>query len=157
GAYVARPGRTWDAYQDLFDSKSGNPYPDNTRPVGYDATAYTTWQVSIDAATTVAPAAGRLLAACGLLAPDALPRELFVDADTAADPYLNASRGDVAAGLEALYDYALATPYSADALSVHRVVQDAARRTAPDDTLAFVARTLRRAFPDPTAPTTWPV
>ncbi|HEY1282290.1 MAG TPA: FxSxx-COOH system tetratricopeptide repeat protein [Acidimicrobiales bacterium] len=160
-AYVARPGRTWPAYLALFDQKSTNPYPDNTRPVGYEATAYTTWQVSIAAASATAPLAGRLLAACGFLAPDAIPINLFTDPDpdpdpdTAATPYLDGTVADVYAGFDALYDYALATPHG-DTLSVHRVVQDAARRTAPTDTLAFIARTLRRVFPDPNDPATWP-
>ncbi len=48
GAYVARhEGRSFAGYLKLFDDAKGNPFPDGTRPLGYQATAYTTWQVSI--------------------------------------------------------------------------------------------------------------
>ena len=153
-SFVARPGRTWASYSRLLNEASETS-ASATGSVGHEATATTTSRVSIAAANGAAPLAGHLLAACGFMASDAIPVDLFVDRAAVTDPYLAATVNEVEGGLDALYDHALATPHTGT-LSVHRVVQAAARDRAPVDALDFVARTLCRHFPDPEVPANWP-
>ena len=73
-AWVERsPTRDFAQFADRFDDASQEAFPDGTRPIGYDATAVTTWRVSIDAAAEEAPAARRLMTMLGFIAPDPLP------------------------------------------------------------------------------------
>lgn len=66
---------TWARYLGLLDDVSKNPFPDGTAPLGYERTTWDTIQISIDAATTIAPLAERVWQILGWLAPEALPVE----------------------------------------------------------------------------------
>jgi hypothetical protein len=55
-AWVTRaPYRRFARYLGLFDDAAKEPFPPELQPLGYDATAFTTWRVSIDAATKGSP------------------------------------------------------------------------------------------------------
>ena len=119
-------------------------FPDTTGPLDRDDTAETTWQISIDAATLEAPAARQVMAILGHLAPDPLPITWLTD--TADDPYLDTTPEAIGDALDALYGYSL-VDLTRDAVTVHRVVQYAARRSAPADAAAAAIRLLRRQSP----------
>lgn len=155
GAVVARPSRTWAAYSRLFtETAETAPVEGAARPVGHEATAAITTRVAITFANAAAPLAGHVLAACGFLASDAIPTDMFLDRAAVSDPYLDANLNEVESALDALYDHALATPDDG-ALGVHPLVQAAARDRAPEGALDFVARTLCRHLPDPEVATNW--
>ena len=132
-AWVERaPNRRFARYVALFDDASAEPFPDGTRPLGYDHTAATAWRVSIAAAATEAPCAPRVLAVLGFLAPDPLPCDWLRALARSADGYLAANDDEVDEGLAALHDYSLVEIGTDDTVSVHRLVQAAsAPRRAP--------------------------
>jgi len=158
-AWVERvPNRRFSHYVDLFDSVSGEPFPDGTRPLGYEHTAATAWRVSIDAATAEAPCAARLLGVLGFLGPDDLPCGWVRALAEAGDAYLDATAADVDAGFAALHGYSLAEVSGSDTVGVHRVVQAAARRIAAAGAAGCAIALLRaQADGDAQSPLQWPV
>ena len=154
GAYVAySPLRSFAAYLDLLDEVDGDPFVDG-RPLDYQATATTTWRVSIDATARRAPVAPKIMAAFAYLAPAPIPIACFVD--LADHPYLAATVAAVTAAIDELYAYSLIT-IEHQAISVHRVVRDAARRPGDPAAARFVVDALRRVHPEDVArPGTWP-
>ena len=154
GSVMDHPKRTWRAYSRAFNEvrSAGGP---GDRAVGHEATAATTTRISLHGATADSPLAPRLAAACGFLAGDEVPFDLFADQTVAADPFLHASVSQVRSALDTLCDYAIAVPQGGS-LRFHPIVQDVAREAGPPDTLDFVARTLRHHFPDPDQRDAWP-
>lgn len=155
-AWVARvPNRTFAAFVELLDDVTAEPFPAATRPSRYTDTASTTWQVSITAAYKEAPLARRLLEGLAFLAPESLPCEWLVD--LADDPYLDsAGPNAVNTGLDALHVYWLARRTAQDTVTVHRVVQDAIRRRAPQAAAEFAIHLLSRQAPmDPADNSHW--
>ncbi len=136
------PNRRFARYRELFDDAGKDPFPDGTRPTGYDATAFSTWRVSVAAAKAEAPPAERLLWALAYFAPDRIPLRYFEGESVAADRYLGATSAEVEAALAALHGYSL-VDLGADSLSVHRVVQASALRTGDREAAAFAIRVLR--------------
>ena len=148
------PKRSWRAYSRAFNEVRSEGGPGD-RAVGHEATAATTTRISLDGATADAPLAPRLAAACGFLAGDEVPFDLFANQAVAADPFLHASVSQVRSALDTLCDYAIAVPQGGS-LRFHPIVQDVARDAGPADTLDFVTRTLRHHLPDPSQPAAWP-
>ena len=157
-AWVERvPNRRFRRYVELFDDAAAEPFPAGTRPVGYEHTAATAWRVSIDAATAEAPCAGRLLAVLGFLGPDDLPCVWMRDLADAGDIYLSATGVEVDEGFAALHGYSLAEVSATDTVSVHRVIQAAARRGAPSGAAGCAISLLRsQADGDAGNPLRWP-
>jgi tetratricopeptide (TPR) repeat protein len=149
GSWVARaPTRQFSRYLELLDDASKEPFPDGTRPLGYDATAVTTWRVSIEAAAVDAPLAAKLMQVLGFFAPHPLPLEWLVDKAVVQDPLLNCTADQVTDALVALHDYSLAQ-LGSDTLRIHRVIQQAARRTSDTGAALLairIARTQLDAF-----------
>lgn len=142
-AWVARvPNRRFAQWVELFDEAAGEPFPEVTRPVDYDATAATTWKVSIDAAVDEAGLAGRLLEGISFLSSGSVPIA-WVRA-RAQDPHLGGAGTPEAvdAGIDALHGYSLVDVHPDDAISVHSVVQAAARRGASATAFTFASRCL---------------
>ena len=158
-AWVERvPNRRFSHYVDLFDSVSGEPFPDGTRPLGYEHTAATAWRVSIDAANAEAPCAARLLGVLGFLGPDDLPCGWVRALAEAGDAYLDATEAAVDAGFAVLHGYSLAEVSGSDTVGVHRVVQAAARRSAAAGAAGCAIALLRaQANGDARIPLRWPV
>lgn len=136
-----KPNRRFLRWVELYDEAAEKAFPDGTRPVGYEHTAATAWRISIAAAAERSPLAPRLLGAVGHLAPEDIAIQWLRDA--AGDPYLDgATPDDVDAAVDALDDYDLVTIRPDDALDVHRIIHDIARRTAPAGADAFAIRAL---------------
>lgn len=141
--WVARaPTRRFSRYLELLDDASKEPFPDGTRPLGYDATAVTTWRVSIEAAAVDAPLAAKLMQVLGFFAPDALPLEWLADKAVVQDPLLKCTADQVTDALVALHDYSL-VQLGSDTLRIHRVIQQAARRMS-DTGVALLAIRIAR-------------
>lgn len=141
-AWVSRaPTRTFDQFCGLYDDALV-PMSDDTRPIGYEHTVATTWQVSVAAATQEAPQAGHLLAVLSFLAPTELPCAWL--RDRAGHPFLEAAdETAIDAALVALHSYALVTLKAGDpgelddTVVVHPVIQAATRRVAFPDAAGF--------------------
>jgi tetratricopeptide (TPR) repeat protein len=155
-AWVDRmPSRRFDDFARLFDDAARDPFPRRTRPLDYEETASTTWQVSITAASDEAPIAERLMFALVSFAPEDLPCQWL--RDRADDPYLTADVDEVDEALEALHGYSLIRIDAADNATVHRVVQQVTRRNVPPETVGFAIRILRSQVPEDTEDvSSWP-
>ena len=82
-ALVARtPERRFARFVELYDDREGDPFPDGTRPAGYEHTATTTCTVSVTAANDEAPLAERALQVLSFLAPEPLPTQWLRDMGT---------------------------------------------------------------------------
>ena len=158
-AWVERtPNRRFARYVTLFDNASAEPFPEGTRPLGYDHTAATAWRVSVAAAAAEAPCAPRVLAVLGFLGPDNLPCNWLRELAGEGDAYLAATAAEVDEGLAALHDYSLVELSPVDTVSVHRVVQGAARRGAPPEAPRAALALLRgQADGDAYDPARWPI
>ncbi|MCA1702267.1 MAG: tetratricopeptide repeat protein [Actinobacteria bacterium] len=157
-AWVERaPNRRFAHYVELYDDAAAEPFPDGTRPLGYEHTAETAWRVSVEAAAAEAACAERMLSVLGFLGPEALPCAWIRSWAGAGDAYLNASPAEVEEGLVALHGYSLAELGADDTVSVHRVVQATARRRAPADAAGCALRLLRaQTDGDASNPARWP-
>ncbi len=158
-AWVERaPNRRFGQYTRLFDDAAAEPFPEGTRPLGYEHTAATAWRVSVDAATSEAPCARRLLAVLGFLGSDGLPCAWLRARAEAGDPYLHATPVELDDALVALHGYSLVELTGADTISVHRVVQAAARREAASGAAGCAISLLRaQADGEPRNVPHWPV
>ena len=156
GAWVARnPSRTWHAYRELFDRADRDPFPGATRPSGYDATATTTWQVSITTAVAESAIAPKILAAASFLSPDGIPLDLFVSEGSGSDAYLAVPDFEIADALDVLHGYSL-IDIATDSFSVHRIVQHASRRVDDVHAFEFMVRRLADELPHETSrPEAW--
>jgi tetratricopeptide (TPR) repeat protein len=135
--------------RDLFDS-----HPE----LSYAQTVASTWKASIQAATRSAPLAADVLEMAAHLAPDAIPKSLFLVFVDARTPI---GRKRLADALNVLARFSLAT-VDGESVSVHRLLQ----KTIRDDTTAREDRTaalhgltaLDKAFPDDVRlPLMWPL
>jgi tetratricopeptide (TPR) repeat protein len=129
-SWVARaPTRRFSRYLQLLNDVSKEPFPHETRPLGYTATAASTWRISIEAAVAEAPVAEKLMNVLGFFAPEALPVKWLVDEAIAGSEILHCTTEQIDDALVALNDYSL-LQLGSDTLSIHRVVQDSSRRTS---------------------------
>ena len=157
-AWVAQvPNRRFARFVELYDDASHDPFPDGTRPAGYEHTVTTTWRVSAAAAAETAALADQVMAILGFLAPDNISCSWL--RDMADDAYFGrASEGMIHDSLDALHMYSLMSFTPADTVSIHRVVQAVVRRDAPATAESAAIRVLHRQLPaDPVSPTSWAV
>lgn len=151
-SWVSRaPTRRFSRYLKLLDDAAKDPYPDGTRPHGYAETALTTWRVSVEAAAAEIPISEHLMWALGYFAPDNLPLEYLATDDIAGQDYLGTTPDIVEDALVMLHRYSL-IELSDSSLSVHRVVQDAARRSGDDAAADLAAHVLRAQAPGRSQP-----
>ena len=132
GAYMEATETPLADYLQLLETRStallAYATDDETRSVA------ATWEPSFQKLRERAPTSADLLSVAAFLAPEDLPRDLFVGNDTLPErlsPLSDAlAFGDA---LAALARYSLITP-TADAFAVHRLVQDTTRdrMTVPD-------------------------
>jgi hypothetical protein len=158
GAYMEATETPLTDYSTLLDAHGmallGHAIDDETRTVA------TTWEPSFRLLRERTPAAAALLTAAAFLAPDDIPRRLFVDNQQL--PERLCELGDALAfgdALVALVRYSLITP-TGDAFAVHRLVQDIARDRMSDADQRSWTETaialLDAAFPfDDNDPSTW--
>jgi hypothetical protein len=160
-AAYCQTGTTFAAYHELLAGLPARELFDFDDPaeLSYAQTVASTWKPSIQAATTDAPLAARVLAMAAHLAPESIPTRLF-NILLGDDSTLEIKR--LRDALNALSRYSLAT-LDRDNLSVHRLVQ----KTVRDETLSLhddIAATdalasVDMAFPslnDTALPASWP-
>jgi tetratricopeptide (TPR) repeat protein len=152
------PARTFARFVALYDDASVEPFPDGTRPSGYDHTASTTWRVSLASAGSQTSLAPKMLALLAFLAPDDLPCQWV--RDLAHHPLIDGAEASaIDQALDALYAASLATITIGDTIRVHRVVQAITRRAHRDDpsALTLAITCLRQHVPGaPQDHSTWP-
>ena len=153
GAYVAHtPTATLATYLELFRHHSTRVF-ERGQPLDYPDTVLTTWSLALDRIGTEHPPALELLRLLAFLAPDDVPVSLLMDTTDALPPALRTLTRDTwafEAALTALTRYSLVGG-SADALSIHRLVQAVTRDqlTSEGRDLADVAvHLILAAFPD---------
>lgn len=152
-AWVERaPHRRFAQYVALFDDASREPFPDGTRPIGYDHTATTAWRVSIEAAVREEPCSGRLLAVISFLSSDDTASDLLRTLASAGDRYLNTTAAGVDNGLAALFGYSLIQITDEDKINVHRVIQATVRRDASTEAAESAIAVLRMQDPSGASP-----
>ncbi|MGE3357398.1 MAG: FxSxx-COOH system tetratricopeptide repeat protein, partial [Acidimicrobiia bacterium] len=146
-------------YLAKLDDAAKDPF-DEDRLVDYEATATTTWRVSLEAAAAKAPSAPAVLTLLGHLSPDPFPLDALIEAagDVLATP-LGGPAGCRTA-VEQLTAFSLIRyEPGARSVKVHRLVQDATRRNAPptaptaDDATVLLRSAAPAAASDPAA---WP-
>lgn len=150
-----------ERYEVLLHEADRDPFPDGTRPTGYDRTATDTWRVSIDAAATQATLARKMLEVLAVVAPDDIPLALVTGQDAASGPYWGQGCTDIDLddALAALHAHSLVAINSdLGTLSVHRLVQDSTRRASGldespvDAAVDALTRMAGVGSPDPWAP-----
>ncbi len=138
----------------------------------YHATVATTWELSFQKVEESHPAAAEALRACGFLAPDRIPLELFTGTGRRLGEALgmlaNECRDDPLVTHERLVEpltrYSLARfdPGSGGRLSIHRLVQEVIRHrlrreVLEAEVLEHVHAALESCFPqEPESPLSWP-
>jgi tetratricopeptide (TPR) repeat protein len=161
-AYIVRYRSTFAGYLEEWQQKHQRVLEwFNERLMQYPRSVATTWQTSFDRLSE--PARG-LLRLLSWLAPDPIPESLLEACSLAFAPG-EASRAalDLRDALAELADHSLVKRSDDEpAFSVHRLVQDATRRTLPEaEILPCVTRALQwvnEAFKgDPTDVRDWPV
>jgi tetratricopeptide (TPR) repeat protein len=121
------------------------------RPLAYEHTIASTWNLAFRELTDE-PVTFGLLILCAHLAPDRIPREVLVDfaTDNSNQPNQATTPSEAEDGIERLLSYALISPADADAVSIHRLVQQIvlARNESNATEWAYVAVSLlARLFP----------
>jgi tetratricopeptide (TPR) repeat protein len=133
------------------------------RPATSEQTITTTWTVSLQRLREHAPVAEDLLALCAFLAPDDIPRQLLEDYPDRLPERLATVRDPLGMrqALGALRRYSLVS-LTADAISIHRLVQAVVRQSLNAEIHQHWAATavelLAAAFPEQANNAdTWPV
>jgi tetratricopeptide (TPR) repeat protein len=162
-AYIEATGTTIAGYLELFRSRRQDLWGRETRPLDYHDTVATTWSLAMDRVGDASPAAADRLNLCAFLAPDDIPREIINEgAEDLPEPLCASARDPVAFNdaVAALRRFSLVEA-SADALSVHRLVQAVARDRLDAEHKRTWAMTavdaVNRAFPGGSGDIrTWP-
>lgn len=129
GAYIEKSGSSFSGYLELFRTRQHDILGRAERPVGYDATVATTWEISFVEVEKESEAAGQLMSLCAFLAPDDIGREMLRDgAEELPEPLAAAVADDLQWGdaVAALRKYSLVEVQDR-AISVHRLVQSVVR------------------------------
>ena len=173
GAYLARHPVDIGAYLESF-KKLRLDLVERQGPARghYEATVATTWEISFEKLEAASPAAAEALRACGFLAPDEIPLELFTTTGDRLGPALGALAEEVAEDplaaheqlIEPLTRYSLANfdRTAGGRFSLHRLVQEVIRQRLENQDLTQevsqrVHRALEHCFPsDPESPESWP-
>ena len=107
------------------------------RPVGYEHTVATVWQLAFEQIATQ-PVAQQLLEVCAFLGAERIPRELLQAlADHSSIAGVSGQAVDEA--IAALLGYALLTPALQDTLAMHRLIGQLTRERADTDTQGIAA------------------
>lgn len=149
GAYIEETGCDFKAYLQLYQEHHQILLAQRGRQAtGYPDSVGTTWSLSFQQIEATNPAAAELLYACALLAPDAIPEELFSDNAACWPPALQqavVNRLSFHHILESLLCFSLIKRRLQDrTLSLHRLVQvvqqDAMK---PEELLQWAERVVR--------------
>jgi tetratricopeptide (TPR) repeat protein len=157
-AAYCQSGTSFTDYLKLLGDLPARELFDSHPEVSYAQTVASTWKTSIQAASNDAPLATDVLEMAAHLAPDAIPKSLFL---VLVDPDTVVGQKHVADAFNALVRFSLAS-VNDDTISVHRLLQKTVRDDAAahdDQTAASHAlAALDDAFPDDVwLPTDWPM
>ena len=126
-AYIATTGRTIGDYRELLTTSRGKLLAKRAEAADYPKTVATTWDLAFKEVANTSPAATELLNVAAFLAPDGIPRALFITIgddvrlpDQLAEALKNPLRFDDL--VIALRQYSL-IDVEADTFAVHRLVQ----------------------------------
>jgi hypothetical protein len=154
-AYVEQTRTSLRDYLELFQERAGELLALG-EPAHYPHTVATTWTLALGQLRAETPAAEDLLAVCGFLAPDDIPRSLLVEHATVLPRRLRQAVTDRLTYdqmLGALGRYGLVT-VTEDSLAVHRLVQAVIRegldQQAKRQWATVAVRLVSAAFPDDT-------
>lgn len=151
-AYAQTTGRTLNEYASLFREHQGRLLAASPPSADYPATLRTTWEMSLQRLSGEEPAAIELLEILAHLAPERVPRFLFLPPRAGTNGFAAPARDEAALDrqLAALLRYSLVRVEN-DEIFVHRLLQAIVRdRPGPGERPALAERTLRlveRAFP----------
>jgi tetratricopeptide (TPR) repeat protein len=152
-AYLEQTQTSLRDYLELFQERAGELLGLG-EPADYPRTVATTWTLALGRLRAETPAAEDLLAVCGFLAPDDIPRSLPVEQATVLPERLQQAVTDrLAYGqvLGALGRYGLVT-VTTDSLTVHRLVQAVIREgldhQATQQWAGVAVRLVSAAFPE---------
>ncbi|MBY0275662.1 tetratricopeptide repeat protein [Candidatus Binatia bacterium] len=152
-AYVQATGRTLRDYVALFREHQGRLLAASLPPADYPTTLCTTWDMSLQRLASEEPAAVDLLTILAHLAPERVPRFLFLPPRSGADAGIAPPAPDEAAldrQLAALLRYSLVR-VDDDEIFIHRLLQAVIRdRMSEPERAAATERTLllvEQAFP----------
>ena len=149
-------GTSFADYRDLLAGLPAGELFDSHPEQSYAHTVASTWRVSIEAASELAPLARDVLDMAAFLGPEDIPRHIFATlvADGSA-----LSRKRLGAAFNALTRYSLAT-VDDRVVGVHRLLQRSIRddtKTSSPRGAAFALDALCAAFPEDVAlPSDWP-
>jgi tetratricopeptide (TPR) repeat protein len=153
GAYMDATGMPMKDYLVEFRQKAGEVLKRGKPSQDYEYTVATTWELSFQRVEHESIAAGDLLKICAFLAPDDIPKRLFIDGGDALPPSLAFLSGNPLALhdlLAALKRYSLLV-VEENSLSVHRLVQVVVRdrlgKSANQKWASTALNLLNLAFP----------
>ncbi len=151
-AYVEATGIAWADYLDLFRQYRADLLKEH-KPLAYDATVATTWEISFQKIKAEAPTAVELLNALAFLAPDDIPRSLLIEGrEYLPEPLAQALAQPLVVNkaIASLVRYSLIEATN-ETLSLHRLVQAVTRDRMPEEVkktwAAAVVKLLVKAFP----------
>lgn len=154
-AYVEATGISCPEYLELFRQYRAELLKEN-KPLAYDATVATTWEISLQKVKAEAPAAVDLLNVCAFLAPDDIPRRLLIEGREHLPEALSQAFAQplvVNKAIASLVCYSL-IEVSNESLSLHRLVQAVTRDRLTEDEQKVWAQaalqTVDRAWPSGT-------
>jgi len=134
-AYMEQTGRSSSEYLTLFQERQAELLSRPGAPARYEATVATTWEISFQEIEKAWPEAADLMNLCAFLAPDDIPRALLTEGSRYLRGRLAAAVGDPIVlddTIRELRRFSL-IEVSADALSIHRLVQAVARSRLPTE------------------------
>jgi tetratricopeptide (TPR) repeat protein len=158
GAYIEETACGLQGYWQLYQTQGvrlleerGGLATDHPDPVA------TTWSLSFQNVEQANPAAAELLRFCAFLAPDAIPEELFAESASELGPILEPVASDLSSlntAIRELLKYSLVQrDPEANALSIHRLVQEVLKEEMDEETQRVWAeravRSVRHVFPNP--------
>src|SRR5947209_7034491 len=154
GANGAQAGLSLDEYLKLFREHERETAARASGSEEYPAALATTFEIALRRIQAESPATADLLTLCAFLAPDEVPLEIFKEASEHLPSTLAAAASDPEAlsRLAAtLQDYSLAKVRGGSFLSLHHLVQAAARDRLSEDNKKKWTETavllMRAAFP----------
>ena len=134
GAYVEQSAIPIRDFLRLLTSRPTEAFKHAKAPEGYPHTVGTVWEMSVRAVERESEAAAQLLNLCAFLAPDDIPKSIVTASEKHLfEPLASAVNDELVFSdtVAVLRRYSLVTA-SVDALSIHRLLQQALRQRLPE-------------------------
>ncbi len=133
GAYIEETGISLSDYLDRF-KKHRKKALERGKPADYPDTVATTWEISFQAVKEKSPASADLLNLCAFLAPDDIPKSLFLGRKDLPEPLASSTADEFAFDeiVAELRRYSLISG-TGNKFSVHQLVQAVTRDRLTED------------------------